>query len=803
MAGRLRLLEEAEINKYKDVIVGSDNNKKVGIVFCHGFTSTPQSIEPITELLKDKGYTICTPLLKGHGEEPKSLVGVESNDWIEGIKNSIKQLKETYQCEKIILAGLSMGGVLSLNVASGLNQISEENDLHVDGVIAINAPLKIPDIRMYFIPIVDIILSGLKKIRIIDEYPSSSRNKNTMRGENGSEKSYDYIPFEAVKQLRKLIKATKIKDIKCKILAIVSGYDGSITKRSFLELIRKIPSLYYQILYHDDHVPDYSVSDIASGIHNFIQKEILERDIVADNSENGIAEHNNNNEDILEYKSAHNKKAEDIIKEIYDNRPKNTLQWRPLSNTLVWRVDDKDANSRVTRFRRLRHGYLRLSYYIGLDIFFKRASDKIESNIKSKLELFFSDHINKELYKNIIGGAEWDKYNQVLEQNNNIDLFVLKNIYKDNNDKADSYYSSIIRVKNLYLLLSLIDRVCKVCNEDIGKQEHNISQLLHHINQNQDYKLVEKSLDNIFDYLTQVLKDKNNSDEVPIGNLSEIDPLNINTSNILVQNKKDVFFSGVNHGIDVKHDRIISWGLIFNVALLVVGFGLIPITGTPITTMLGIEIGIVGMIAAAFGSVKKSVDVGLKIFTGAVYGALIANIILHAHHVAIVGLTLASIAHPLGLIAFACIVGALVGYLIYKSPSIQNIINRHKARFIIRNPWFSFVNKYFNLKNIIKSKLLKSINVCNNSNVLRDNSIKCFNWCSRRGNVPTVTEEVEFNLHANGTPVTEEELHSYYTGTRTAKAFYGAAKVNAVSHNHQHSHITEHQSSTLTGSRGK
>ena len=40
---------------------------EVGVLLCHGFTGSPQSLRPWAEYLAERGLTVALPLLPGHG----------------------------------------------------------------------------------------------------------------------------------------------------------------------------------------------------------------------------------------------------------------------------------------------------------------------------------------------------------------------------------------------------------------------------------------------------------------------------------------------------------------------------------------------------------------------------------------------------------------------------------------------------------------------------------------------------------------------------------------------------------------
>lgn len=106
----------------------------VGILVSHGFTGSPQSMRPLYEAYAAAGYTVCGPLLKGHGTHHEDMAQTTYQDWIHSIEEGYQWLQE--RCDTIFVTGLSMGGTLTLFMA--------EKHPEVQGIILINAAVVLP-----------------------------------------------------------------------------------------------------------------------------------------------------------------------------------------------------------------------------------------------------------------------------------------------------------------------------------------------------------------------------------------------------------------------------------------------------------------------------------------------------------------------------------------------------------------------------------------------------------------------------------------------------------------------------------
>ena len=120
------------------------------VLLIHGYTGSPSELRELGERLHYKGYTVQGLLLNGHGTNPEDLDGVTYEKWTQSVKSAASALKETYG--KVVLVGMSMGGLLALDCAS---------TVPVDGVIVISTPIYLFDWRSHFLWLADQFPSAL------------------------------------------------------------------------------------------------------------------------------------------------------------------------------------------------------------------------------------------------------------------------------------------------------------------------------------------------------------------------------------------------------------------------------------------------------------------------------------------------------------------------------------------------------------------------------------------------------------------------------------------------------------------
>jgi carboxylesterase len=130
---------------------GSD----VGVLLCHGFTGTPQSMRPWGEYLADRGYSVRLPLLPGHGTTWQEMNGTTWQDWYSCVDSAFRELHET--CERVVVGGLSMGGALAL-------QLAQEHGPRISGLVLVNPAVKAEDPRLRLLPVLKHLVGSLEAV---------------------------------------------------------------------------------------------------------------------------------------------------------------------------------------------------------------------------------------------------------------------------------------------------------------------------------------------------------------------------------------------------------------------------------------------------------------------------------------------------------------------------------------------------------------------------------------------------------------------------------------------------------------
>ncbi len=163
----------------------------IGVLLVHGFTGTPKEMRWMGEYLnREHGFTCLGVRLAGHATKPEDMIRANDTDWLLSVEEGYHLLSGA--AEHIYLAGLSMGGVLSLTMAA---------QLPAAGVIALATPYDLPkDWRLNY-------TAWLSKLQPYLPKGSEPPGAGWFDQQAWQEHiSYPQNPLRAIGELKKLLK---------------------------------------------------------------------------------------------------------------------------------------------------------------------------------------------------------------------------------------------------------------------------------------------------------------------------------------------------------------------------------------------------------------------------------------------------------------------------------------------------------------------------------------------------------------------------------------------------------------------
>jgi carboxylesterase len=178
-----------------------------GVLVVHGFTGNPQSMRGLAEAFAAAGFAVELPLLPGHGTKVEDMVPTRWEDWSGAAEVAFQELST--RCDRVVVAGLSMGGTISVWLAAHHPEIA--------GVVAVNPAVE-PPADSFLELFRGSLAEGLETIPGIG---------NDVADPDVKELAYEQTPlaaglsmFEAINDL-----VPRLGDIRCPLLLLNSPQD--------------------------------------------------------------------------------------------------------------------------------------------------------------------------------------------------------------------------------------------------------------------------------------------------------------------------------------------------------------------------------------------------------------------------------------------------------------------------------------------------------------------------------------------------------------------------------------------------
>ena len=198
---------------------GSD----VGVLLCHGFSGTPQSLRPWARRLADEGLSVRLPLLPGHGTAWQDLNLTRWEDWYAAASAALDELGA--RCRSVVVGGLSMGAAIAARLGA-------ERGPDVAGLVLVNPAFVSDDPKLKALPVIKHLVGSVAGIAGDIAKPGSV------------ELAYDRTPLRALHSLVQSWDATvhRLPQITQPLLLMHSRVDHVVPPRSSALLLSRVSS---------------------------------------------------------------------------------------------------------------------------------------------------------------------------------------------------------------------------------------------------------------------------------------------------------------------------------------------------------------------------------------------------------------------------------------------------------------------------------------------------------------------------------------------------------------------------------
>ncbi|MFJ8001662.1 alpha/beta hydrolase [Streptomyces sp. NPDC096310] len=228
---------------------------EVGVLLCHGFTGSPQSLRPWAEYLAGQGLTVSLPLLPGHGTRWEDMRLTGWQDWYAEVDRALRELLE--RCERVFVLGLSMGGALALRLAA----------LHgraVSGVVVVNPGIKVHGAAAHALPVLRHLVATTKGLT------------SDIAKEGNTEVGYDRVPLHCAHSLRNFFRLVdgELPRVNQPLLLLHSAVDHVVPPADSARILGRVSSTDVRevLLEQSYHVAtlDHDAERIFEESHAFI-----------------------------------------------------------------------------------------------------------------------------------------------------------------------------------------------------------------------------------------------------------------------------------------------------------------------------------------------------------------------------------------------------------------------------------------------------------------------------------------------------------------------------------------------------
>lgn len=223
-----------------DAEAWSADGGPLGVLLSHGFTGSPASMRPWGEHLAAQGHTVRVPRLPGHGTTWQEMNRTTWQDWYGEVEAALDDLRS--RCDRVVVAGLSMGGCLALRLA-------QQRPADVAAVVLVNPAIASRRKDLLLVPVLQYVL------------PSMPAIGGDIKKPGVSEYAYDRTPLKALASMTQMWRDVRanLSAVEAPLLFFRSEEDHVVDSRT-LELV--LPGVSSDIAEHIALTDSYHVATL-------------------------------------------------------------------------------------------------------------------------------------------------------------------------------------------------------------------------------------------------------------------------------------------------------------------------------------------------------------------------------------------------------------------------------------------------------------------------------------------------------------------------------------------------------------
>jgi len=178
-----------------------------GALVLHGFTGSPQSMRPLAQAFAAAGFAVGLPRLPGHGTTVEDMAETGWPEWSDAAQQALDELRG--RCDRVVVAGLSMGGALTAWLATRNPGLS--------GIVLIN-PAVVPMPEEMSNQLAGLLEQGVQLVPGVG---------NDIADPDAVELAYDQVPVAAALSMNSALAdlGEHLSSVSCPVLLITSAQD--------------------------------------------------------------------------------------------------------------------------------------------------------------------------------------------------------------------------------------------------------------------------------------------------------------------------------------------------------------------------------------------------------------------------------------------------------------------------------------------------------------------------------------------------------------------------------------------------
>lgn len=257
---RHRIPSPASQVKHSGISLKGNNGKCV--ILIHGLTGTPNEMKSLANFLYKKGYSVVCPTLAYHGDPLDVIKHAKWQDFYGSVRDLLVKGELADFKGDIFVSGLSMGALLSLNIAHEFpDRIKAVSclapTLFYDGWNTPWSKLFMPLARTplrYIFYFKEDPPYGIKNKAMQDRIHRYYKNAKLEDTGNVAQYGYPYFPVALLYQLQLLVKdlTSKLKDIRLPVQMIQAKDDDMTSPRNSQFIYDHISSAVKEIVLLDN-----------------------------------------------------------------------------------------------------------------------------------------------------------------------------------------------------------------------------------------------------------------------------------------------------------------------------------------------------------------------------------------------------------------------------------------------------------------------------------------------------------------------------------------------------------------------